>query len=237
MDTNKIIQQSEFLAKYFEVKDSKLTCRKDAFFGLSNDKIYEKCVLIYADLKNEINNEEILTTFRDATVDFIKSINYVRNVHSSILDVDGEEVLIQSEDFPTNYVNMSHPDDYKRFDNIIQVSSIYNHGGSRHNRVISRLSWKIGNKYVPMSFICDTGATKHIYLSKLAYSIISTANRIIEDPDLGTKYVTINGRKAAVLPTPDNYEPANLLGLPMLIRLGLSLSEQAVKFLDAPEYF
>ena len=87
MDTNKIkqyIQQSDFLAKYFEVKDSQLTCRKDAFFGLSNDKIYEKCVLIYADLKNEITNEEILTTFRDATVDFIKSINYVRNVHSSI---------------------------------------------------------------------------------------------------------------------------------------------------------
>ena len=45
-------------------------------------------------------------------------------------------------------------------------------------------------------------------------SMLSTANRVTEDPDLGAKYVTINGRKAAVLPTPDNYEPANLMGLP-----------------------
>lgn len=229
-------QQSELLTKYFEVKDNMLTCKKDAFFGLSNDKIYEKCVSIYADLENEINDEAILTAFRDVTVNFIKSIHYVRNVHSGILDVDGEEILIQSEDFPMSYVNMSHPDDYKRLENVVQVSCIYNHGGSRHNRIISRLSWKVGNKYLPMSFICDTGATRHIYLSKLAYSMLNTANRIIEDPDLGAKYVTINGRKAAVLPTPDNYEPANLMGLPILIRFGLSISEHAVKLSDAPEY-
>lgn len=230
------LQQNEFLAKYFEIKDDKLTYRRDAFFGLSSDKIYEKCISIYTDLENEITDKTVLATFRDATVSFIKSITYVRSVHSSILDVDGEEVLIQSEDFPTSYVNMFHTDDYKSLDNVVQVSCIYNHGGSRHNRIISRLSWKVGNKYVPMSFICDTGATRHIYLSKLAYSMLSSANRIIEDPDLGTKYVTINGRKAAVLPTPDNYEPANLMGLPILIRFGLSLSEHAVNFSDAPEY-
>lgn len=134
-----------------------------------------------------------------------------------ILVFDGEEVLIQSEDLTFLQVTLicliqmitnvySDTSCFSHFRvNIIQVNSIYN---SRHNRIISRLSWKVGNKYLPMSFICDTGATRHIYLSKLAYSMLNTANRIIEDPDLGAKYVIINGRKAAVLPTPDNYEPA-----------------------------
>lgn len=94
---------------------------------------------------------------------------------------------------------------------------------------------------ISMSFICDTGASRHMYLSDQAYNLLSSEGRIKQD-DLGTKYAQIqmNGitKNVAVLSTPDVYQPANLLGLPILILFGMSLgNEIPFGFSDFPDFF
>lgn len=81
-----------------------------------------------------------------------------------------EDILLQDEDFPESYINMQHPSDY------IQVSAAFKdficHSRlGRHNRLIVRLCWKLSDSaYLPISFVCDTGAPSHLYLSNKARS-------------------------------------------------------------------
>jgi hypothetical protein len=89
-----------------------------------------------------------------------------------------------------------------------------------------------------MSYICDTGATRQIYLSKLGFLVLAEKGLIMQDPELGTKYALVNGKKVAILPTPITFEPANLIGLPLLARFGLTLSPDGnVSFSNFPSYF
>lgn len=120
-------------------------------------------------------------------------------------------------DFPDHYEHMAHPDDYK---NVEQPFTTY----IPHFRLIVRACWKISDKqYLPMSFVCDTGAPMGFYLSALARNKLKSYNRIKED-ETGNEYVVLQDiGKAAVEPTPNGHAPANIVGLRVLTKLGLCL--------------
>lgn len=99
-----------------------------------------------------------------------------------------EELLLHDEDFPEGYKNMAHPSDYKEV-KTFNPEFIYHSYFGRHNRLILRVAWKVSESVmIPMSFVCDTGAPSHLYLSKKAFSVLNKYNLILED-DKEAKYV------------------------------------------------
>lgn len=149
------------------------------------------------------------------------------------------EFFLDEADYPSNYSGMAHPDDYKIVENPIPVEYIF-HQNSHHNRLLVRLSWKLSeNRYVPMTFVCHTGAPIYFYLSDLAWKCLS--ERIKMD-QLQTSYLEIEQdglpRKTPVRETPSVYKKANIIGLLQLSLMGLTLErEEKFIFNRCPEYF
>jgi hypothetical protein len=149
-----------------------------------------------------------------------------------------DELLLHDSDFPNNYVNMAHTDDYRIKSEFINKELIF-HRKMHHNRILLRISWQIDNdKYLPMTFVLDTGAPMYFYLSNKA--IKSLSSRILED-ELQTSYVIIKcdnvTKKASIQETPLNHQPANIIGLLMLEKLGLSLLNGSFNLIMCPDYF
>jgi hypothetical protein len=147
------------------------------------------------------------------------------------------DLLLQDADFPDNYVHMAHPDDYKLLDDPLPIACmLHQHIG--HWRLILRVSFRLTNgKYLPMSFVCDTGAPYDFYFADLAMQNLTTGGRLKED-DIGNAYLdNIVGRKAAVRETPYTHKPANILGLKMMLKLGCTLTETGFGFSETFEYF
>lgn len=138
-----------------------------------------------------------------------------------------EELLLCPEDFPECYVNFAHPDDYKIYSGTPPLPQfIYNHRRGKHNRIICRIAWMVdANSYFIMSFVNDTGAPKHMYLSPLAIQILEKNDLLKNDQDMNIIYVIINGKKVVIEETPSHHGAANLMGLPLLRRFQLTLSE------------
>lgn len=145
--------------------------------------------------------------------------------------LEEEQVILCPEDFPLDYVNGEHPEDYQITDQPITSQYIYHHIYGRHNRLWLRKSWKLSNgKFTTLSFLLDTGAPKHLYLCKKAIRLLVENGVVAEDSDMNLMYVTLHGRKCPVDPTPDAHKPANLIGLKLLKRLGLELYEEEPHF-------
>ena len=151
-----------------------------------------------------------------------------------------EELLLHDEDFPNEYVHMAHPDDYKE---VLEFSPqfTYHTRYGRHDRLIARVAWKMKDSVVPMSFVCDTGAPSHLYLSKEAMDVLHKAGRLLKD-DRDTPYVEMHirdGKKfpATVEETPSVHRHANILGLKSLKRLCLRLKGEKFSFNDSFIYF
>lgn len=101
---------------------------------------------------------------------------------------------------------------------------MYHHREGRHARLLLRVSLQLDrNRFMSMTFVCDTGATKHILLGSKALQVLRDEPILKHDSDLDQKYMVIFGRKAPVDPTPEKHDPANIIGLRMLLRLGLVL--------------
>ena len=83
--------------------------------------------------------------------------------------------------------------------------------------------------------MCDTGAPIHIYLSEPALVVLEKAGRIGTD-ELGSLFVTIDGRKAAIRVTPHTHQPGNILGMLMLERLGLQMTDGSFSFSSPAPY-
>ena len=60
-----------------------------------------------------------------------------------------------SRDFPSHFVNLTHPDDYKQLNSPLPVDFI-NHRSGFHDRITLRISWRSKDVYISMSFIVDT---------------------------------------------------------------------------------
>ena len=134
---------------------------------------------------------------------------------------DTGDLLLHDLDFPEDYVNKQHKNDYKIYDNPIKEYLYVKK--SHHNRLLLRISYKIeNNNYVPISFICDTGAPSGIYLSKYAKNIIKS--RIHED-ELQNEYIILNdNKKINVSDTPLQHGDINIFGIQILDYLCLKLS-------------
>ena len=144
-------------------------------------------------------------------------------------DAADADLLLQEYDFPENYVNMAHPDDGTVSSTPITPEFI-RHSRRGRFRMLVRISLRLGDdRFVPYTFVCDTGAPIHIYLSEPAMSVLEAAGRI-ETDDLGSLFITTAGRKSAVRITPHTHQPGNILGMLMLERFGLQMHEESFTF-------
>ena len=74
--------------------------------------------------------------------------------------------------------------------------------------------------------MADTGAPSSLYLNGKTKEFLRTQGRLQLDEAGENYYVQISdGRKFAVLDTPACHRPANIMGLPLLKKLGFCLLE------------
>ena len=145
-----------------------------------------------------------------------------------------EELLLHDKDFPEEFVHMAHPGDYKEVQEFKPQFIVHSHFGLR-KRLIARVAWKTENRtMVPMSFVCNTGAPSHIYLSKDALRTLESKGLLRMDEE-DTPYVEIHINResmfsAVVEETPEVYKSANILGLKSLRRLHLHLTDDGFSF-------
>jgi hypothetical protein len=76
-----------------------------------------------------------------------------------------------------------------------------------------------------MTFVLDTGAPK-MYISQLAKPLLCAYTILGADEELGIEYVRFFGRKYRVENTPEGHAPANILGVKLLCRWGLTLHDE-----------
>ena len=149
--------------------------------------------------------------------------------------------MLSRADFPEHFVDMHHPDDYNFFDSPIErhlidhfrsnprllcrISFKVNAPGSCNLKSASQYCLRDAYKFVPMTFIVDTGSTNFVSLSMRAIAILSRHERLEED-DFGTKFIRtfFGGRRRVIniVDTEQRFEPANLIGLPLIRMLGLT---------------
>ena len=139
-----------------------------------------------------------------------------------MVDADEGDLHLCDDDFPGNFVHMTHPDDGKSTIEPIPVEFI-RHQRLGRRRLILRTSIKLGEgEFVSFSFLLDTGAPASIYFSPGQAFDALKGKRVIEDGDV--VYMNISGKKAAVKETPPDHRPANIIGLPLLERFELHLT-------------
>ena len=136
---------------------------------------------------------------------------------------------LSAADFPQEYVNMQHPEDYSLQDSPIVPSFVVNQRQG-HARLIFRISWKTGSKFMPMSFIVDTGAVHPVYFGNVGMKMME-AHRLLLLDDLGNDVVKLRSDYSVQYkPTPKCYDPANIIGLRFLLRFGLVIEGSAFRF-------
>ena len=86
------------------------------------------------------------------------------------------------------------------------------------------------NQFISYTFVCDTAARVHFYFSKKTVAFLKSAGRIETDEESGAYFLTVAGRKATVRVTPQTHQPVNFMGMLMLERLGLEMSEGSFTF-------
>lgn len=142
-----------------------------------------------------------------------------------------EQVVLCPQDFPVDYVNGQHPEDYLITDLPITPQCICHHIRGQHNRLWLRVSWQLSSrKFTTMSFLLDTGAPKHFYLCDKALKVVEQDGQAEEEDDMDLQYVKLFGRKCPVESMQEAHTPANIIGLKLLKRLGLELFEDEPHF-------
>jgi len=151
-----------------------------------------------------------------------------------MLHCEDEHILMLGEkDFPANYVDFIHPDDYKilaepTFEKIF-------HRRKFHNRLLIRISFKVDDRYIPITFIIDTGFPMFFYLCPKAKEIFETR---IEMDEFQTEFIKLpDGKRFTVDETPHIHHNVNIIGLMALNYFGFSLIDGEFEFERLPEYF
>lgn len=112
------------------------------------------------------------------------------------------------------------------------------HTKKYHNRLLLRICFKINNDlFVPITFVCDTGAPGSLYLSEKAREQIEDA-RILKDRDLGIEYIKLSTtkKKIQIDDHPSNHKNINIMGLMALSRFGLNVDYESFNFKNLPDY-
>lgn len=228
---------NEFLRKHFEISaDGNVTCRNIDTPGISGALLMNIYTATYNTLKTEAYlAPEAIVYLQNLVTDMM------RLSYRSSGDSDGaantasavpEEILLHDEDFPENYVNMSHPDDYK-ITRSFKPQFIVSRHENKHTRLIARVAWKLSDQsFIPMSFVCDTGAPGSFYLSPTAMAIMKSVGKVLSN-DMNDAYTEVLARTGnrdsftAVLDsTPRLHRNANIIGLKVMMKLGFSLSQE-----------
>ena len=134
-----------------------------------------------------------------------------------------EQMMFCNDDFPAHYVDFAHPTDYVPSATPIEPEYILSERRGRHNRLLFRVSWHVPGCFVPLTFVIDTGSPKHLYLSERAMTMLEARGIVHWDVDLDQSWVWLFGRRCAVDRTPRCHDPANIIGLKLLMRMGLAL--------------
>jgi len=158
-----------------------------------------------------------------------------------ILEDDAaHELKLTDDDFPSNFLYMHHPEDYIITPTPVTPQMIYHNPDFAHKRLILRISWKVGeSKYMPMSFVCDTGAPGFLYIGNNAGRNILQSHAIIKTGEMDILFATIEGEKVMVREVPVQHHPANIMGLTLLKKWGLSLdpkNNSTFKFSNLPSF-
>ncbi len=131
-------------------------------------------------------------------------------------------------DFPENYVNKKHPLDYIPAAEPIVPECINHRTGFGTHRLMLRISWKAGDRYIPMSFLLDFN-TRSICFSREAYQVMSQ-HGLIEVEEGYLLYVRIHTGPSESIRVPCESTPAwcrstNTIGLLALRRLGFHMND------------
>ena len=146
---------------------------------------------------------------------------------------EDETTILQPADFPDYYVDNHHPEDYISTKEPVQ-ELIYHHMPD-HNRLIVRMSFKISSKnFIPVTFICDTGAPSFIYINSVTRRLIKS---IILKDEIDNEYLKINEKRMGIKPSPTNHPDVNIIGLRALSQFQLFLNADEFSFNNLPDYF
>ena len=164
------------------------------------------------------------------------------SVPSDRKEPSDSEILLDLGNLPSNFVDGYHPDDGIFDERPITPEYIIFEGFERM-RLFLRISVRVvlNNKicYFPLTFLIDTGAIEGIHLSPRARGFFEGTNRIKRNNDeaewVVIDYGVENSRRfrAFVLETPPVHQPANIIGLKVLRKLGFHLSDTEWHF-DEP---
>ena len=136
---------------------------------------------------------------------------------------DNEVHLLGPADFPLDFVNSAHPGDYVPVAVCIPPR-VWFHKKAHHNRLFLRVCFRAADgNFIPATFVVDTGSPSSLYVGAPARTALVAAGRLLDD-EADTEYVDLGvlGR-ATVQDIPEPRAPANIVGLPLLLKLGLRL--------------
>jgi hypothetical protein len=104
---------------------------------------------------------------------------------------------------------------------------MYRKDNGEVERPFVRLLWRMReNAYLPVTFLCDTGAPGGLYLNSEVMARVSV------DGEMGTTLHCEDGAclNASVSHTPLSRHPQNIIGLNLLMRLCLIMEESDFSF-------
>ena len=148
------------------------------------------------------------------------------------------DLMLTEQDFPGHYVNMAHPQDYIARAEPLQPELFYNRRAN-HFRLLLRASLALPDKsFLPMTFVCDSGAPGGYFFSERAMKVLSRSDveRLKED-DLHNLYLQTEVGEFAVTDTPQRHHPANIVGLRVLEKYGLVISERPKRSKSISSFF
>jgi len=153
----------------------------------------------------------------------------------NMIDEDISYMMLHELDFPSTFTKKSHKDDYKIIN--YPIKELIYHRKNFHNRIFVRISIFLRNDvFVPVTFICDTGAPMFLYITELTRSLISER---IEVDESENDFINIFGeKKMMVNSSPPLHSDTNVIGLRALSYFGLHLTgNDNFEFDNLPEWF
>ncbi len=146
--------------------------------------------------------------------------------------------LMRPTDFPNNFVDRHHPEDYILVPDPIVAEYILHD----KKRLFLRISWKTATGYLPMTFMVDTTHPNAMSFCPEGMDAIRNSGLRYIDESLGYPYVRIHSRgvEEPFFETEMKYsqvKSVNILGLPALMKLGLHVDSRGIRFDDSIPWF
>lgn len=154
----------------------------------------------------------------------------------ALMVTDEEAHLLCPADFPSHFVACGHVGDYIPV-TVCIPPTVLAHRKAHHNRLFLRICFKTAaGLFVPITFIADTGSPSSLYVGASARAALEAAGRFNND-EADSEFIVMGTLgKATVQDIPLPHAPANIAGLPLLVKLGLCLDGAAPRIRDDIQY-